>query len=60
MSKRYISLAIDHGATQSCIARMTADGPEAISTEAGSGILPSTVYCDKRGSLLVGVTPDRP
>lgn len=58
MSSRYVSLAIDHGTTNSCIARMTPQGPEVILAEQGSAgggaILPSAVYYDRRGSLFVG------
>src|SRR5437868_2110501 len=54
MSKRSVSLAIDHGTTNSCIARMTPKGPEVIEVDASSGILPSAVHYDSKGRLLVG------
>jgi len=54
MSKKYVSLAIDHGTTNSCIARMTSQGPKVIPAEVGNPILPSAVFYDKRGNLQVG------
>lgn len=54
MSKKFVSLAIDHGTTNSCIAQMTAAGPEVIPAEKGSSILPSAVYYDCKGGLHVG------
>ncbi|HEY3840462.1 MAG TPA: Hsp70 family protein, partial [Bryobacteraceae bacterium] len=54
MSNKYVSLAIDHGTTNSCIARMTPKGPQVIPAEGNNSILPSAVYYDQRGSLLVG------
>jgi len=54
MSKKYVSLAIDHGTTNSCIARMTSQGPEVLPAEGSSPILPSAVFYDRRGGLLVG------
>jgi molecular chaperone DnaK len=54
MSRKYVSLAIDHGTTNSCIARMTPQGPKVIQAEPGSELLPSAVYYDRSGKLLVG------
>ena len=54
MAKRFISLAIDHGTTNSCIAAMTAHGPKVIPVEGTNPILPSAVFYDKKGGLRTG------
>jgi molecular chaperone DnaK len=54
MPSRFVSLAIDHGTTNSCVARMTPAGPRVIPAEPEGAILPSAVYYDSRGGLLVG------
>ncbi|MGA3371744.1 MAG: Hsp70 family protein [Terracidiphilus sp.] len=54
MTRKYVSLAIDHGTTNSCIARMTAQGPNVIPAEPGGLLLPSAVFYDRSGKLLVG------
>lgn len=59
MSSRYVSLAIDHGTTNSCIAQMTPQGPQVIPPESNNRILPSAVYYDKRGGLQVGAAARR-
>src|SRR5437588_270286 len=59
MSNRYVSLAIDHGTTNSCIAQMTPQGPRVIPPEADNKILPSAVYYDQRGGLQVGAAARR-
>src|SRR5215469_2121387 len=56
MSGRFVSLAIDHGTTNSCIACMTPQGPRVIPPDALSKILPSAVYFDAKGGLQVGAS----
>ncbi len=59
MSGRFVSLAIDHGTTNSCIARMTPQGPRVIPPDPLSKILPSAVYFDAKGGLRVGAAARR-
>ena len=54
MANKYVSLAIDHGTTNSCIAVMSAEGPRVIPAESNSVLLPSAVFYDAKGGLRVG------
>jgi molecular chaperone DnaK len=54
MSNRFVSLAIDHGTTNSCIACMTPQGPRVIPADPSGPTLPSAVYYDVKGGLQVG------
>jgi molecular chaperone DnaK len=53
-SRKYVSLAIHLGTTESCIAHMTPQGPKVIQAEQQGQLLPSAVYYDRSGNLLVG------
>lgn len=59
MSKDYVSLAIDHGTTNSSIAVMDSNGPRVISVEGDTPLLPSAVYYYADGSLRVGTAARR-
>lgn len=54
MSKAYLSVAIDHGTTNSAIAVMGSDGPRPVFPDGNSPIMPSAVYMTKFGRTLVG------
>jgi molecular chaperone DnaK len=54
MAKKYISAAIDHGTSNSSIAIMESDGPRIIKPNGIELIMPSAVYINKRGRMLVG------
>ncbi len=55
MANSFVSLAIDHGTTNSCIATMSAAGPRVLPVDGGNVTLPSTVYYDASGGLKVGL-----
>jgi len=48
------SVGIDYGTSHSCIAVMENDGPRVIKPNGWDEIMPSAVYIDKRGRMLVG------
>jgi molecular chaperone DnaK len=54
MSDRYVTVGIDHGTTNSGIAVMEEDRPRVIKPNGLDDVMPSAVYIDKRGRLLVG------
>ncbi|HEX4961291.1 MAG TPA: Hsp70 family protein [Thermoanaerobaculia bacterium] len=54
MSKRFISIGIDHGTTNSCIAVMDGDRPRVVRSFTGEDVMPSAVYIDKRGRRFIG------
>ena len=54
MNDRYVSIAIDHGTTNSCLAVMENSGPRIVNPTPTTTILPSAVYIDKSGRILKG------
>ncbi len=56
MSDRYVGAAIDHGTTNSSIAIMEQSEPRVIQNKTidHNGVMPSAVYMDRRGKILVG------
>jgi molecular chaperone DnaK len=54
MAKKYVLAAIDHGTTNSSIAIMESDGPRVIKPDGIEPIMPSVVYINKWGRMLVG------
>ena len=54
MRSDIVSCGIDHGTTNSSIAVMDGDKPRVIKPNGVDPIMPSAVYIDKRGRLLVG------
>lgn len=54
MSKRFLSIGIDHGTTNSCIAVMEREGPRVLKPDPRYDVLPSVVYIDGQGRTRVG------
>ncbi len=54
MSKVFIPCAIDHGTTNSSIAVMEETGPRVIKPDGQNDVMPSAVFYNHRGRLLVG------
>ncbi len=54
MPKQFVNAAIDHGTTNSAIAIMEENGPMVIKPNGTDPIMPSAVYINKRGRILVG------
>jgi len=56
MSTRFLAIGIDHGTTNSCIAVMEDDRPYVIRPGAESATMPSAIYLDAGGRMVVGET----
>ena len=54
MAKQFLSIGIDHGTTNSCIAVMAPDGPRVLKPDPLYEVLPSAIYIDDRGQVRVG------
>ena len=54
MAKKYLSLGIDHGTSNSGIAVMEDGEPRIVKVNMVDDIMPSVVYIDKRGRTVVG------
>ncbi len=54
MTNRYISIGIDHGTTNSCIAVMDSSKPRVIKPGAVESVMPSAVYIDRWGRKVIG------
>ena len=52
-------IGIDHGTMNSSIAVMESDGPRPIKPNGLDAVMPSAVYFDKRGRILVGALARR-
>lgn len=60
--QRFISVGIDHGTCNSCVAIMTPQGPQIVKADpgdAGSTILPSVVFMGRDGQPVVGAQARR-
>jgi molecular chaperone DnaK len=53
MTGKFVSVGIDHGVTNSCIAYMAPDGPRVVRVH-DNDVMPSAVFIDKRGRRRVG------
>jgi molecular chaperone DnaK len=54
MTRKFLSIGIDHGTTNSGLAFMDGDRPVVIKPDGVERIMSSAVYIDKRGRILVG------
>jgi|GEM_PF-993782 len=54
MKKEFVRIGIDHGTANSSIAVMESDGPRVIKPNGVDVTMPSAVYIDRRGRMLIG------
>lgn len=54
MGKAYVWAAIDHGTSNSAIAVMEDNGPRVIKPDGVNPVMPSVVYINRNGRMLVG------